>query len=85
MGINEIAANDEFVAGWSDNTKDKVAGACLTFLRKAGFLTEKTGDLTSIHLSDDEFKFYLELGEPWFLEACLLQPYEINRIKQAAL
>lgn len=85
MEINEIASNDEFVCSWSDNTKDKVASSFLSFLRKAGFVKDMAGSLTPIQLKDEEFGFYLTLGEPWFLEACLLQPYEINRIKQVML
>ncbi len=85
MEINEIAAKDEFVAGWSENTKEKVASSFLSFMRKAVFFSESGENLVPIHLEDAEFAFYLQIGEPWFLEACLLQPYEINRIKQNAL
>ena len=85
MEINEIAANDAFVAGWSEKTKEKVASSFLSFMRKAGFFPENGEELVPIRLSDEEFAFYLQTGEAWFLEACLLQPYEINRIKQSAL
>ena len=85
MEINEIASTDEFVCGWSDNTKEKVASSFLSFLRKAGFIKDTASSLTPIHLKDEEFGFYLTLGESWFLEACLLQPYEINRIKQITI
>lgn len=85
MEINEIATKDEFVDNWSDNTKEKVASSFLSFLRKAGFIKEGTDNLTPIQLHDNEFRFYLSLGETWFLEFCLLQPYEINRIKQLVL
>ena len=37
MEFNEIASKDEFVDSWSDNTKDKVASAYLTILRKSGY------------------------------------------------
>ena len=85
MEINEIAAKDGFVAGWSENTKEKVASSFLSFMRKAGFFSDGGENLVSIRLEDAEFAFYLQVGEPWFLEACLLQPYEINRIKQNVL
>lgn len=83
--INEIAANDEFVCSWSGATIEKVSSSFLSFLRKVGFIKDIFGTLSSIHLSDEEFAFYLKLGETWFLEACLLEPYEINRIKQIAI
>ena len=42
MEFNEIASKDEFVDSWSDNTKDKVASAYLTILRKVVCLTIAT-------------------------------------------
>lgn len=80
MEFNEISAKDEFVDSWSDSTKDKVAGVYLTILRKVGML-DKDNHLHS--LTCDNYGYYLAKGEPWFLEACLLQPYEINKIKNS--
>lgn len=80
MEFNEISAKDEFVDSWSDTTKGKVAGAYLTILRKVGML-DKDNHLHS--LTCDNYGYYLAKGEPWFLEACLLQPYEINKIKNS--
>ena len=81
MEFNEIAAHDEFVDSWSDNTKDRCASAYLTILRQAGLMTEKTNELQSIHPDDSELKYYFRSGEEWFLEAYFLYPYEINDIK----
>lgn len=81
MEFNEIAAHDEFVDSWSDNTKDRCAGAYLTILRQAGLMTEKTNELQSIYPDDSELEYYFRSGEEWFLEACFLYPYEINDIK----
>ena len=79
MEFNEIAANDAFVDSWSDNTKDKVAGSYLTILRKVGMLNN---DNRLQPLSCGNYEYYLAKGEPWFLETCLLQPYEIDNIKK---
>lgn len=81
MEFNEIAAHDEFVDSWSDNTKGKCAGAYLTMLRQSGLLDEKTNQLQSMKLDADEYEYYIRSGEEWFLEACLLYPYEVNDIK----
>ena len=81
MEFNEIAAHDEFVDNWSDNTKDRCASAYLTILRQAGLMTEKTNELQSIHPDISELEYYFRTGEEWFLEACFLYPYEINNIK----
>lgn len=80
MEFSEISARDEFVDSWSDKTKGKVASAYLTILRKVGML-DADGHLHS--LSSDNYGYYIEKGEPWFLEACLLQPYEIENIKKS--
>lgn len=80
MEINAIATQDDFVDSWSDNTKIKVASAFLSFLRKVKFLEPNGEQLKPISLTDEEFAFYLKIRENWFLEACLLQPYEIERI-----
>ena len=82
MEFNEIASRDEFVDSWSDNTKDKVASAYLTILRKVGML-DSSNRLNAISCSN--FAYYLEKGQPWFLEACLLQPYEIENIKKTMI
>lgn len=78
MEFNEISAKDDFVDSWSDSTKEKVAGAYLTILRKVGIL-DKENHLHS--LTCGNYGYYLAKGEPWFLEACLLQTYEIDKEK----
>jgi len=81
MELNEIASHDSFVDGWSDNTKNACAGAYLTILRQCGLLDSKKTNLYPIKLDANEFAYYIRSGEEWFLEACLLYPYEINDIK----
>ena len=81
MELNEIAAHDEFVGSWSENTKARCASQYLTILRQAGLLTDKTNELQAIHPDESELEYYFRSGEEWFLEACLLYPYEINDIK----
>ena len=78
MEFNEVSARDEFVDSWSDKTKRKVASAYLTVLRKVGIL-DKEDQLHSISASN--FDYYITIGEQWFLEACLLQPYQIEKVK----
>lgn len=83
MKFNEISANDDFVDSWSSKTKNKVAVTFLSMLKKTGMLDEKTSNLHPLQAKESEFSFYLLFGEHWFLEACLLQPYDIERIKQS--
>jgi hypothetical protein len=79
MEFNEVSARDEFVDSWSDKTKREVASAYLTVLRKVGIL-DKDDNLHP--LSASNFDYYIINGEQWFLEACLLQPYQIENIKK---
>jgi len=82
MEFSEVAARDAFVDSWSDKTKRKVASAYLTILRKVGMLDNED----RLHpLSAENLDYYIRIGEPWFLEACLLQPYQINNLKKQLL
>ena len=80
--MNEIAAADAFVDSWSDNSKKRVASGYLSILRKACML-DGNGELHPALCSN--YDYYLRCGESWFLEACLLQPYEIESIKSRVL
>ncbi|MGI6224334.1 MAG: BrxA family protein [Prevotella sp.] len=80
MEMNEIASQDEFVDSWTDDTKGHVISAYLTILRKVGML-DAEGKLHPVSCSN--FGYYLTHGERWFLESCLLQPYEIEEIKKS--
>jgi len=79
MEFSEIAAQDEFVNSWSEITMRKVASSYLSILRKVGMLDNNNG-LHSVEAGNMDY--YIKIGEPWFLEACLLQPYQIDNIKQ---
>ena len=82
LEFNEVSAKDEFVDSWSDKTKQKIAGAYLTILRKVGILDNED----NLHpLNASNFDYYILHGEQWFLEACLLQPYQIENIKKALI
>jgi hypothetical protein len=82
MEFNEIGARDEFVDSWTDNTRIKVAAAYISILRKVGMLDEEN-QLHAVKDSNEAMAYYIRIGEQWFLEACLLQPYEINEIRKA--
>lgn len=85
MEFNEISANDAFVESWSENTKDRVASAVCSVLRKVGLMEEKNFDLKPIDFSDIDSTYYIQNNELWFLEACFLEPYEVQKIKEGQL
>lgn len=82
MEFNEISSRDEFVGSWSENTKGKVASSTLSVLRRVGLMEEKSFNLQSIDFSEVDCSYYFQNNEQWFLEACFLQPYEIQKIKE---
>lgn len=80
MELNEISARDAFVDSWSEATKSKVISAYLSILRKIGMLDRDN----QLQMPDcTNYPYYLQIGELWFLEACLLQPYQIEKIKNS--
>lgn len=86
MEVSQIAANDDFVDSWSDGTKRRVASAYLTFLSQAGIYDRRTFELhRAANVDDDFYAYFVSIGQDWFLEACLLYPYEIEKIKELAL
>lgn len=85
MEFNEISARDAFVDSWTENTKKQCVSKYLTILRQVGMLDESTHNLQAVRLDASDYEYYIRSGEEWFLEACLLYPYEISDIKQKLL
>lgn len=81
LEFNEIAGRDAFVASWTELTQKKVFTAYLSIMRKVGLLSGSPENLTPVSRSVEDFRFYLENGEAWFLEACLLHKYEIANMR----
>lgn len=79
--FNEIAAHDNAVGSWSETTGKKIISTYRTILRKVGLLEDKTNLLHPLSKNVNDYHFFLEKGEYWFLEACLLYKYEIELMK----
>ena len=79
--ICQIAAMDDFVASWSDETKGKIAGSCLSFLRNVGMLNGDD-ELKPVFVPDGLAAHFMSRGESWYLESLGMPLYEINRIKK---
>lgn len=80
-GIYTIEAKDEFVASWSNLTKNKLSSAFITILKKTGLIKNSKGELQQVPYQNLDFSYYVKNRELWFLEACLLYPYQINELK----
>jgi hypothetical protein len=85
MAINEIASTDEFVDSWTDNTRKKIASSYITMLKQAGLIDETTGELMPPAIQDEELVPYVQSGDVWFLQACFIPHYRIEKIKQLSV
>lgn len=85
MYMNELAAIDPAVAKWKENSIKKYAKVFLTMLKQVGLINELTGELQSIDLPPDAYRYFVDKREMWFLEACLLAPYKIKNITNALI
>lgn len=82
--IYELASKDEFVDSWTPLTKRKTCMSYLTMLRQAGMLDSRN-ELVPLLLDSSDYEYYFTHNEQWFLEACLLQPYQIETIKKSMI
>lgn len=84
IALNEIAANDELVDSWTDETKKKIVSVYQVMLKQMGFLNAENGEINRLDIDKELFVRYIKMGEDWFLQACLLPLYEIDNIKRLA-
>ena len=80
LELLDVSANDEVVDGWSEQTKRKLMSAYLTILRQVGMLDSVTDELRPLRLMPHEYQYYMEHGDAWFLDACLLNPMEREHV-----
>ena len=82
--LNELASQDSFVDSWSESTRKKVVTVYVLTLHQAGLMKDGSAALCQPDLRDDEWIYYIRMGEAWFLEACFLPTYRVNELKQKA-
>lgn len=85
MSLSELATKDAFVDSWSDETRDRLSSQYLAILRQGGLINETTKELQEPALPEEDFLYYIQIGEIWFLQACLLPGYRIEQLKQLAV
>lgn len=79
MRLDVLASKNEEIDQWSDSTRLKVITVFIRCLRETGFLVNKK--LKKLPEQSPAFwKYFVEIGEPWFLEACLLSKPERDAI-----
>jgi hypothetical protein len=45
-------------------------------------MEEKNFNLKSVDFFDIDCAYYIQNNEIWFLEACFLEPYEVQKMKE---
>ena len=82
--LNELASQDQFVNSWTEATRKKIATTYILMLHQAGLMKNDSSSLSMPELDDNDWIYYIRLGEAWFLEACFLPTYRVNELKQMA-
>ncbi len=79
MELEEIATRDEQVDKWTDKTKRSTITVYMRMLKEIT-MSDTKNNLRSISLHESFWPFFIENREVWFLEACLLNADEKERI-----
>ena len=75
MRMEELASSNETMEGWSETTKSNTTSNFLRSLEEAGLM--KQSEITKPTEQPVTFwKYFIQIGESWFLEACLLSKTE---------
>lgn len=83
MKLDEIAASDDEVDSWTDNTKQKVLTVSIRMLNEAGFVLHN--QLVKPVLSPELASYIIQKEKVWFLEACFLNEPERKAIIENSL
>ncbi|GEO05553.1 hypothetical protein AAE02nite_32170 [Adhaeribacter aerolatus] len=75
MRLDEIVSQDATVAGWTDNSRNKIISVFMTMLKDAGFLSRNQLRKPE-NISSSFWKFFVTAGDLWFLEACFVNKTE---------
>ena len=79
MRMDELSSKNQELESWSDSTQLKTITVFLRCLREVEILKNKR--ITKLPDQPDWFwQYFINLGEAWFLEACLLSKTERESI-----
>ena len=79
MRLDELSTSVQQVGNWSVTTKKNVTSNFLRSLKDAGLLIK--GEINRPSAQPDSFwKYFISIGESWFLEACLLSKTEREKL-----
>jgi len=79
MRMDELSSSNESIDSWSESTKEKVLTVFIRMIKESGLL--KGMEITRPQDTSSPFwKYFIQIGESWFLEACLLSKTEREKL-----
>lgn len=79
MRLVELASSNDTVGGWSETTKSNIALNFLRSLKESGLM--KKSELIKPNEQPPEFwRYFIQIGESWFLGASLLSKSERDQL-----
>jgi len=79
MRMDELSSGNPSIDSWSESTKEKVLTVFLRMCKESGLL--KNNEITKPLEQHLVFwRYFIEIDEPWFLEACLLSKIEREKL-----
>lgn len=76
--LDKKSAEHPEIEEWSETTRAKVIQVIQRILKEAGILVNNK--LTALESADHFWRFFVQLGDPWFLEFALLNKEQRERI-----
>ena len=77
--LDKKSSSHSEIDQWADTTKDKIASVLIRILKEVGIIYN--GKINALNATDDYWKYYVNINESWFLNACLLNKSERDQIK----
>ena len=76
--LNKQSSQYPEIDAWSELTHNKISSVSIKILKDAGIYVDKK--LTTVNLSPIFLKTFIAWGDPWFLQACLLNKERRDQI-----
>jgi len=76
--LNKQSSQYPEIDAWSELTHNKISSVSIKILKDAGIYVDKK--LTRVNLSPIFLKTFIAWGDPWFLQALLLNKEQRNEI-----
>ena len=76
--LDKKTSNHLEIDQWTATTKQKVATVMIRMLKEVGILRD--AKIMALDASDEYWNYFVKIGEPWFLQACLLNKERRDQI-----